>query len=348
MSMKSARKVIAVATTSLVFVTKPQLSEAKSEQPSVATGNEKQTHDVALYLTPQSKETLKKYIGKLEPSRIDDIDPTRIVIRRTCTTKDSYEYEPLYGERAAFRLKGMVRTESGLLAGMGRVSTMTGELKDDHCMVSLPLIPSDSIGSIDLPTRLQDANVVRGKSFWKGRIIAGRVLDRSYPAEKASFTEIIVPKQLVVDGYLCSSEFVDDKGHCLFDRTQIETSSSTDNHHSHNIKSTEEINKTTTNSSSSSSSSSSSDHPNSTNNDETTHECPVCKYMKAGPCRAQFEQWDTCVQGLTDTDDLSKCFDVTMNMMQCMRGHEYYDMMTAGTEEKYEAAQNVSTNKTPL
>ena len=346
MRVRSAREAVVatavVATSSFVFVSKT-LADAKKNVQSAE--KEKQTHDVSLYFTAQSKETLKKYIAKLEPSRIDDIELSRIVIRRTCTSKDSYEYEPLYGERAAFRLKGIVRTESGLIAGMGRVSTMTGELKDDHCMVSLPLVPSDSIGSIDLPTRLQDANVVRGKSFWKGRISAGRVLDKSYPAEKASFTEISVQKQLVVDGYLCSSEFVDDKGHCLFDRAQIDTSSSSDNHNS-NVKSTEDTTKTS--GSSSSSSSSSNNSQSSTNDGDTTNECPVCKYMKAGPCRAQFEQWDTCVQGLTDTDDLSKCFDVTMNMMQCMRGHEYYDMMTAGTEEKFEAAQNVSTNKTPL
>ena len=341
MRVRLAREAVvatAAATSSFVFVSTTHLaSESADTNVNVKpSGKEKEPHDVSLYLTAQSKETLKKYIGKLEPSRIDEFDLSRVVIRRTCTPKDSYEYEPLYGERAAFRLKGIVRTENGLLAGVGRVSTMTGELKDDRCMVSLPLVPSDPIGSIDLPTRLHDANVVRGKSFWKGRISAGRVLDRSYPAEKASFTEISVQKQLVVDGYLCSSEYVDDKGHCLFDRAQIETSHGSDNDTS------------SSSSSNSSSSSSSSSGQSPTTDGDTAHECPVCKYMKAGPCRAQFEQWDTCVQGLTDTDDLSKCFDVTMNMMQCMRGHEYYDMMTAGTGEKFEAAQSVSTNKTPL
>jgi len=76
----------------------------------------------------------------------------------------------------------------------------------------------------------------------------------------------------------------------------------------------------------------------------------VCKYMKAGPCRTEFEGWDACVQGLGDADDLAKCFDVTVAMMQCMRGHEYYDMMTAGTGEKFDAMESAGADKskTPL
>ena len=31
-----------------------------------------------------------------------------------------------------------------------------------------------------------------------------------------------------------------------------------------------------------------------------------------------------------------------MDMMKCMREHEYYDIMTAGTEEKYAAAENAT------
>ena len=31
-----------------------------------------------------------------------------------------------------------------------------------------------------------------------------------------------------------------------------------------------------------------------------------------------------------------------MDMMKCMRENEYYDIMTAGTEEKYAAAENAT------
>ena len=226
------------------------------------------------------------------------------------------------------------------------MSTLTGELKDDDYVPSLPINcqtsgTEDPIACIDLPTRLHNANVVRGKPYWKGRIIGGKVLDRSYSAEKASFTEIGPHKQVVVDGYLCSSAYVDEKGNCLFDRShdmQVDSSKSSS-------------------SSSSNSSSSSGTSPDATKSSpsddskvgEDDRECPVCKYMKAGPCREQFEKWDSCVQGLSDAEDLAKCFDITVSMMECMRAHEYYDMMTAGTGDKFEAAQNAANpNKSPL
>jgi hypothetical protein len=232
---------------------------------------------------------------------------------------------------------------------------MTGELKDDITVPSLPIVchtsgAEDVTACIDLPTRLHDADVVRGKTYWKGRIIGGKVLDRSYSAEKASFTEIGPSKQIVVDGTLCSSAYVDEKGNCLFDRAhdmQIDSSSSS---------SSSSKSKSSSNSSSSSSADTTSGEQSSSPSDDSTskvgeddRECPVCKYMKAGPCREQFEKWDNCVQGLTDAEDLAKCFDITVSMMECMRSHEYYDMMTAGTEEKFEAAQNAANpNKAPL
>jgi hypothetical protein len=32
-----------------------------------------------------------------------------------------------------------------------------------------------------------------------------------------------------------------------------------------------------------------------------------------------------------------------MEMMKCMRANEYYDIMTAGTEEKYAAAESAAS-----
>ncbi len=36
-----------------------------------------------------------------------------------------------------------------------------------------------------------------------------------------------------------------------------------------------------------------------------------------------------------------------MDMMSCMRLHEYYDIMTAGTEGKYEAAKDADKVANP-
>jgi hypothetical protein len=67
-------------------------------------------------------------------------DTSRIVIRRSCTLDDSFYYEPIFGEKAAYRLKGIIRSEGGaVVAGVGRISTFTGPLVDDDCDSSLPL-----------------------------------------------------------------------------------------------------------------------------------------------------------------------------------------------------------------
>ena len=39
-------------------------------------------------------------------------------------------------------------------------------------------------------------------------------------------------------------------------------------------------------------------------------ECPVCKYMKGGPCKAEFVQWEDCVDSIGETEDMQKCFKV--------------------------------------
>jgi hypothetical protein len=74
-------------------------------------------------------------IGKLGVSG----DTSRIVIRRSCKLDDSFYYEPIFGEKAAYRLKGIIRSEGGAVAGVGRISTFTGPLVDDDCDSSLPL-----------------------------------------------------------------------------------------------------------------------------------------------------------------------------------------------------------------
>lgn len=76
-------------------------------------------------------------IGKFGVS--GDIDTSKIVIRRSCGLEDSFYYEPIFGEKAAYRLKGVIRTESGAIAGVGRISTFTGPLVDDDCDSSMPL-----------------------------------------------------------------------------------------------------------------------------------------------------------------------------------------------------------------
>jgi hypothetical protein len=72
----------------------------------------KAPQDVAVYLTPASKEALAVHLSSVGVK--GEVNPSRVVVKRSCQPKDYYEYEPLFGERVAFRLKGIARTDSGL------------------------------------------------------------------------------------------------------------------------------------------------------------------------------------------------------------------------------------------
>ena len=58
--------------------------------------------------------------------------------------------------------------------------------------------------------------------------------------------------------------------------------------------------------------------------------------MKSGQCKSQFVLWDECVQSLSSNEDVKICQRKTVDMMECMQGHEYYDIMTVGTQAKME------------
>jgi hypothetical protein len=60
-------------------------------------------------------------------------------------------------------------------------------------------------------------------------------------------------------------------------------------------------------------------------------ECPVCRYMKAGPCKAEFLKWDDCITKIEGDESARACFPQTVEMMTCFKNFEYYDIMTAGT-----------------
>jgi hypothetical protein len=143
---------------------------------------------------------------------------------------DTFVYEPVFGERAAFRLKSIVETKDGRKAvrccnglvgsfgcslvrcqhqGFGRVSIMTGELADSEYEASIVLEDSSSTGtdksvgdharlkqiieSMDLPTRLLVTSPPKDcirKPTWTGKIKAGTVAGISYPAVQMTVQNI--------------------------------------------------------------------------------------------------------------------------------------------------------------
>jgi hypothetical protein len=70
---------------------------------------------LALYLTSKSKNFLKERLAKIG---YDDYTADYVVIKRLSEkTKDNNikNYKQYYGDKAAFRLKGIIKTESGLV-----------------------------------------------------------------------------------------------------------------------------------------------------------------------------------------------------------------------------------------
>lgn len=250
-----------------------------------------------------------------------------------------------------------MRTSEGgnekAVAGVGRISTIIGEIRDEDFEPSLPLFPkidSDEdtrIGitydrrAMDLPTRLCKNKIVTGRknnsaTELKGRLAAEKVADIRHAAQDYHFTGYALSDQLVIDGYICSSSYVDADGNCNFDRRQIKTAASTDKDtQKTSVEGVEEKTE-------SSKKEESNVAPDSKKKDGEASECPVCRFMKGGPCKSEFLKWDECVQGMKDDEDLSKCFSDTVKMMNCMRQHEYYDIMTAGTESKLSQANAVA------
>ena len=94
-----------------LLIAKHAECEVDNQRPMI---DKKQTHEVAMYLTPASRGELQSHLKKLGIE--GDLDTSRVVVRRSCNSDDSYYYEPLFGEKAAFRLKGIIKTSSGSIA----------------------------------------------------------------------------------------------------------------------------------------------------------------------------------------------------------------------------------------
>ena len=285
-----------------------------------------------------------------------------------------YIYEPLFGDRAAFRVKGLIipTNKDDTIVALGRVSTVMGEIKDDDYEASLPLYNTAKISEydrslLDLPTRFVAENKDL-KTKWSGKLPGKRVIDIKHTPTTVTYEPIPFNQQLLIDGFICSSKYYDKTNKkCNFDRIEamkkdIEKRKETES----NIKPTvENIPSTTISESITPSVTEEVNTSASTTEQEKQQasECPVCKYMKGthslthsldhflthlrqgGPCKAEFITWDNCVQELKEDGDLNTCFPHTVKLMECMRKEEYYDIMNVGSDYTHAVAQEDTTEK---
>eukprot|EP01036_Dinobryon_divergens_P024711 gene24711-33184_t len=290
-----------------------------------AEGNQSDKKEVAIVvnLNKSSVETLKAFLverRKISRDVVESSTPRYVCIKNAADTGDIHIYEPLFGERVVFRLQGLVETKPpGGLVAVGKISSMVGEIAADDFVGSLPVVPHDPRSKEvlqclqDLPTRLFRLHGLREKTFWQGIVPAGIVQGRSYPSQEASYTSLPKIHQILLEGRICSSEFANEDGNCNFDRATLVPAAASEEE----------------------SSPASPPSPSSEVVEEgggTAEECPLCKFVKAGPCKDPFVEWNGCMSSLTEQDEMTKCFATTAAMMRCMRNEDYYDVMVYGMD----------------
>ena len=296
-----------------------------------AEGKQDDKKDIAIVvnLNKSSVESLKGFLverRKISRDIVESSAPRYVCIKSAVDERDIHIYEPLFGERVVFRLHGLVETKPpGGLVAVGKISSMVGEIAADDFAGSLPVAPhgpcSEEAVQLqcleDLPTRLFRLRGVREKAFWQGTVPAGIVQGRSYPSQEASYTSLPKTHQILLEGRICSSEFADEDGNCNFDRATLVPSPASEEESAAHAQAPP---------------SPSSQVVVEEGGGGAAEECPLCRFVKAGPCKDPFVEWNGCMTSLTEQDEMTKCFAATAAMMRCMRNEDYYDVMVYGMD----------------
>ena len=283
---------------------------------------------IGVWLTQKGESDIAAHFStKMHSKRL--IEAKCAVLKNDSNDRDSYYYEPLFGESCAFRLKGLISTEDGFLVGVGRISSMIGEIYDDHHEVSLLLSPRCDCSAereaelLELPTVLKAMDLQIGDEIddlgcgiWEGKLSKKTMLGIQYGFEGVTYTKLPWFKQIVVEGKLCDSKYVDSSGSCLFERMSITTA--------------RESNPTEVSSNTMQASASKleeADLISTSAREERRAECPICAFMSKGSCNLPFEQWVKCIDSAGN--DAAICEELKVLLATCMIQDEYYDIFVA-------------------
>ncbi len=82
--------------------------------PLSESNKSQENHDDSLVvsLTPKSRLFLKKY---LEKNDMSGYDGNNIFLKIAPNANDNYVYEPIIGERMVFRMKGLIKSDTGIV-----------------------------------------------------------------------------------------------------------------------------------------------------------------------------------------------------------------------------------------
>ena len=94
--------------------------------------------DIAIYLTEESQTTLRNHLDKVGLKNVH-FEP-QVIIRRDADPDSVFQFEPLFGERVAFRLKGIAET----FALGDKAVTVSAVLQyNTACVITFTLIIDD-------------------------------------------------------------------------------------------------------------------------------------------------------------------------------------------------------------
>ena len=353
---------------------------------SKANMAKKEDEDLCVYLPPESRTLLSRHMDTKLGIKVPVVDQDgvdvhalgrEVVLKPKLNESDAYIYRPLFGERAAFRLKGLITTSQGDVVGIGRVANLTGELFDEEYEASI-LLKTDAPASEkgrshreflrDLPTRVYQgvalserggdttASTSAAGHVWKGTLPTADILGKAYPAiSNITVRNLLKEQQIVLDGRVCGSLCADAvTGTCNFDRSEVSSDEAPATLAERRVDLSKHANaahlekrrnaqlnievkggNTAVNLAEATpkfQGPDGEDMGTDTTPTEPVETCPVCRYMKGGPCKDEFIVWDACIQGLKDGEDVKACYEPTASMMGCMQSHEYYDPMTSNQQ----------------
>jgi hypothetical protein len=288
---------------------------------------------VGAYLSPQALDDLKAQL----PSRLGlgNIDTKLVVLKRAANSEEDFIYSALYGQTAAFRLKGVIKSigkdGKDSVAAFGTLSTIGGPLSADDYIVSMPILMEgqedsfDLDATSDLPTRLKRSlqakhidmmqnkknnENMNKKETWEGKITLSStsIMGRAYGPTDVEVIALDKDKaeQLVLGLTLCSSAYAQRDGTCQF-RPKINTVSSSAPSSS-SISDSKEV------------------EESKPKLKDRSEDCPICTYVKAGSCHNEFielqKYHDAHGQPGFDHEAYSR---VGVAMFECMSKDEYYD-----------------------
>lgn len=301
---------------------------------------EHESRKIVLRLTPESQKSVLDFLEE-RGFKNQKLNPN-VIISRNPSKGTTTQLEMLFGQKAAFRLRGLLVEKDGegneSIAVYGRASHFLGEIRDPEYYPSLLTSSIDILDEhvIDRPTVVSqsrpDLLSSNPSSDHQDRSItlpAATIRGISHSPSTVSYIPLAFPLQIVVDGVLCGSEYLNEEGSCMYEDSKKESSDTSPPQLSKDdplvIISPEPKEPV---------------HP-----EDEQEKCSLCRYMRRGSCRDEFISWTKCIDAHEENAP-TKCTSETLTLFRCLVKDEYYDVMTVNSHRLLPRLEDAVANPT--